>query len=413
MTDSTLRRKFSRALGLLTDGLGTLVGTLIILVIRILWPLIRIRFGYFTSDRIGHYAFDVEHYLTERRFDQDGKPTIDLFFFSGEPANTYFTQMCRRSVVVHSAIKWLYSANEILPFGSSHRVLPARVTSDSRDLKGLFSRTGPQLQFSRQENQSGLKFLENVGLRQEDQFVCLAVRDQAYLKQIHSERDWSYHNFRDTKIDTYEAAVVALAERGFWVFRMGKVIHERLAIEHPRVFDYAASKYRSDFLDVWLMANCCFAISTGLGLDSIADIFRRPIVFVNYLPVLDLEAWGRFITVPKSLYWASNQKPLTLYEQLTHTSLNGHYYRGKGIQVRALNPSEITESVLEMEARLSGSWEETDEDIELQNKFWSELRQWPNYSKYHGWIHPEARLGAHYLRRSKDWLFGRGRPSPK
>ena len=70
-----------------------------------------------------------------------------------------------------------------------------------------------------------------------------------------------------------------------------------------------------------------------------------------------------------------------------------------------LNPSEITETVLEMESKVIGSWVETDEDIELNEKFWSELRAWPNFSKYHGWIHPEARLGTHYLRRSKDWLF--------
>ena len=72
-----------------------------------------------------------------------------------------------------------------------------------------------------------------------------------------------------------------------------------------------------------------------------------------------------------------------------------------------LDPSEITETVLEMEARLSGTWVETDEDIELHEKFWSELRAWPKFSKYHGWIHPEARLGTHYLRRSKDWLFNK------
>ena len=281
------------------------------------------------------------------------------------------------------------------------------MTSDSRDIRGLFYKKEAQLRFNDQENQFGLEYLQEMGLRQGDRFVCLAVRDQAYLNQTYNERDWSYHNFRDTKIESYEAAVVALAERGFWVFRMGKVVDSQLSVDHSRVVDYAISKHRSDFLDIWLMAHCYFAISTGLGLDSIADIFRRPIVFVNYLPILDLEAWGRFITAPKHLSWASNHKPLTLQEQLKHTSVNGHYYEENGIQVCDLNPSEITETALEMESRLSGSWVETDEDIVLHEKFWSELRAWLNFSKYHGWIHPEARLGTHYLRRSKDWLFDR------
>ena len=405
MTYRVFCRKFNRALGLLTDGLGALISLPIILVVRILRPFFWLRFGYFTSNRIGHFAFDVESYLTEKRIDQDKKSSIDFFFFSGQPANTYFVDMCRRALVVHSAIKLLYWANEILPFGSNHRVFPARATSDSRDLKGLFGKVSPQLRFSSQERQAGEEYLQKIGMAYGDRYICLVARDHTYLSQTYEDHDWSYHDFRDTKIESYEAAVVALAERGYWVLRMGKVVHRRLSVDHPRVVDYATSTHRSDFLDIWLMAHCYFTISTGLGLDSIADIFRRPMVFVNYLPVLDLEAWGRFITVPKPLSWVSNHKPLTLQEQLKHTSLNGHYYKENGIQVDELNPSEITEPVLEMEARLSGSWEETDEDLELHKKFWSKLRQWPNFSKYHGWIHPEARLGTHYLRRSKDWFF--------
>ena len=118
-----------------------------------------------------------------------------------------------------------------------------------------------------------------------------------------------------------------------------------------------------------------------------------------------MEAWGSFITVPKSLVWERNQESLTLKEQLHHTSLNGHYYKSNGIQVTDLDSTEITEAVMEMEERLSGSWVETEEDRLLQEKFWSELSSWSDYSKYHGWIHPEGRLGAHYLRRSKHWLF--------
>jgi putative glycosyltransferase (TIGR04372 family) len=405
MTVGTFKRKFSRVFGLLVDGLCALIAVPFILVFRILRPIIWFRFGYFTSERIGHFAFDVEYYLTENKINKGTKSSIDLFFFSGKPANTYFADMCRRSMVVHAAIKWLYLANEILPFSSYHRVLPERAITDSRDLKGLFSGVGPQLNFNDQENHWGLKFLQEMGLRQQDRFVCLAVRDQAYLSQAYNERDWSYHDFRDTEIESYKAAAVALAERGYWVFRMGKVVSSRFSLEHPRVFDYATSEQRSDFLDIWLMAHCHFAISTGLGLDSIADIFRKPMVFVNYLPILDLEAWGPYITVPKRLSWASNNKPLTLLEQLKHTSLNGHYYEEKGIEVSDLNASEIIEPVLEMEARLTGCWVETDEDINLHKRFWSELRAWPKFTNYHGWIHPEARLGTHYLRRSKDWFF--------
>jgi hypothetical protein len=80
MKDRIFRRKFCRGFGLLADGLGVLIVAPIILVVRVLRPFIWFRFGYFSSDRIGHFAFDVESYLTEKKVNQDKKFSIDLFF---------------------------------------------------------------------------------------------------------------------------------------------------------------------------------------------------------------------------------------------------------------------------------------------------------------------------------------------
>ena len=118
-----------------------------------------------------------------------------------------------------------------------------------------------------------------------------------------------------------------------------------------------------------------------------------------------MEAWGNHITVPKKLTWASGGRPLTLSEQVRHTSLNGDYYKKNGIQVTDLSPSEITNAVLEMEARLSGTWIDTEEDELLNVRFWNQIRSYSEFSEYHGWIHPKARLGSHYLRESRDWFF--------
>jgi hypothetical protein len=60
---------------------------------------------------------------------------------------------------------------------------------------------------------------------------------------------------------------------------------------------------------------------------------------------------------------------------------------------------EITEVVLEMNQRIDGTWIETDEDIELQERF-RELRkvvpQWQ--------VQQSVRIGAAFLRRYKHLL---------
>ena len=62
-----------------------------------------------------------------------------------------------------------------------------------------------------------------------------------------------------------------------------------------------------------------------------------------------------------------------------------------------LTPQEISLSVEEFWNRLGGTWESTKSDIALQESFWTSFQQWSEYSRFHGWKHPESRIGARWL----------------
>ncbi len=377
----------------------------LVIVCRLVRPWWHVRFGFFTTDRIGHFTFDLEYYLSERSELSPAARSIDLFFFERAPANTQLALMCRRHVIVNPTVRYLFLANQWLPGGDDHQLLPARHLHASRDKQGILHRTEVQLAFTEIENCRGRAYLKMLGCGELGKVICLVVRDSVYLAEARSERDWSYHDFRDTDIDDYRDVVQALAEKGYWVMRMGKKVHNPLQVDHPRVVDYACRADRCDFLDMWLMANCFFAISTGLGLDSAADAFRRPQVFVNYLPLMDMEAWGKYLTVPKILTWAGSGRLLTLAEQAAHSSVNAYYYQEQGIDIQDLSPADISDAVLEFEARLTGRWQSSDEEVVLHQRFWAAIRACPEFENYHGWIHPEARVGTGYLRHAQADLF--------
>jgi myosin-crossreactive antigen len=65
---------------------------------------------------------------------------------------------------------------------------------------------------------------------------------------------------------------------------------------------------------------------------------------------------------------------------------------------------EILQVVLEMEARLNGKWEDAEEDQYFQDRFWSIFKSHPEFKKYHEIIHPEVRVGTHFLRNNPEWL---------
>lgn len=61
---------------------------------------------------------------------------------------------------------------------------------------------------------------------------------------------------------------------------------------------------------------------------------------------------------------------------------------------------EILDLVTEMNARLDGEWNETEEDIELQNKFQELYKQWYEQEGYSENAVLRAKVGALFLRKN-------------
>jgi putative glycosyltransferase (TIGR04372 family) len=234
----------------------------------------------------------------------------------------------------------------------------------------------------------------------------LIVRDPAYKNTVASFRDWSYHNYRDSKIAAFEKAAVALAEAGYWIFRMGKYVQDPFQARHYRIIDYASTPFRCDFLDIWLVANCHYAITTGTGLDEVCTVNRRSYLHVNQLPVGGIRSFNSSIVQFKNLKWKSTGKYIGLREQIeigVIYALRTHEYNDLGIEIVDNTPDEILEAVFEFDAWKRGVWNCNSEDIELQKEFWQIMKEWNMYSNYHGKI--QARVSNSFLRKNHTWFL--------
>jgi putative glycosyltransferase (TIGR04372 family) len=223
-------------------------------------------------------------------------------------------------------------------------------------------------------------------------------------------RDWSYHNYRDSDISTYVAAAEALAEMGYTVFRMGALVKDPLVSKHPRVIDYATNGMRTEFLDIFLGAHCTFCISTGSGWDSVPTIFRRPILFVNMLPIFSPSA----STLPIMLYpkLLMNQGSLTslsladLTQRNLATPLNTAAYADAGVEIRDLSSEELVEAVTEMAQRVEGIFVETPEQKEMQAKLKHILSTHPKLQPTPNYYPIRAEFASCFLSRYPNFLDG-------
>jgi putative glycosyltransferase (TIGR04372 family) len=273
----------------------------------------------------------------------------------------------------------------------------------------LLDRFPPHLKFTPKEEVRGAAGLRALGIPHDARFVCLTVRDSAYL-DVHLRGDWSYHNYRDSDIQNYILAAEELADRGYYVIRMGAKVREAIKTVNPRIIDYATNGMRSDFMDVYLGAKCEFCISTGMGLDTLPEIFRRPIVYVNLVPLGYLHTFRKeFISITKKHVSQEDRKSLTMREIFNHGvgfCVHTSGYASKGIELIENTPEEIREVVIEMAERLNGTWQPHEDDEALQHRFGevfpTDAVEATNKRPLHGEI--RARFGAHFLRNNREWL---------
>lgn len=362
------------------------IALLCVLVLRLLKG--RVRIGVLWTQRIGHLAGNVEIYLCER--DAGIRPkSFDIWCAPGNPCSKQLLKMWSRVLHIDRTgfAQMVLKLNRLFD-GHQRTEIPSG--NIDRDVNNLLEKYPPRLSFTPEEEKQGQAGLERMGIPKGAKWVCLIVRDNAYLPQL------TYHSYRDSDIDTYIAAVLALAERGYYVLRMGAKVAVPLRVKHPRVIDFSA-KY-DDFMSIYLGAHCAFCVSNGCGFDAIPVIFRRPICYVNYVPIEYLQTYN-----PGSLaIWKHHMKDgkrMTLseiYESGAGQFLQTGEYRDAGITLVDNTPEEIKTVVEEMVDDVEyGMIYSTDENEDFWQSFPRSITTHTN-TPLHGEI--RMRIGREFLK---------------
>lgn len=377
----------------------------IIIIIRLLRPLIIIRFGRIRSDVIGHFVFDTSYYLKNNI---KSKKKYDIFFISTFPvANKYYLKLIKRQMLIFQPIIILYYIEKLINNNSDHLVQNENYQAGDRDIKGVFYNSELIHKFTYEEDKLGYKFLEKFNISKEDKFVCLIIRDSGYKNFQNSSIDWSYHNYRDSKIHTYLTSIKFLLQKNYKVIRMGKIVNEKFLINNENFIDYPFLNEKSDFLDIWLIAKSFFCLTTDSGLSQVGIVFNKPMLFVNHLPYGDCRTGSpKIIELFKKLYYKKSSKFLSLRDQikmnLIHT-LNGNDYLNNNIEIIDNSEEEILNAVKEIEELVSNKNNSEQSYDEIQKIFWKIFNEWEDFNKYHGKIKPK--ISSKFLKENYKWLF--------
>ncbi len=387
---------------------------LCVLLIRLLKPLVVVRLRGIDIGRIGG-MYPAEWYLAQREAGMHKEKCFDIFYFitnTGCISNRQWLKMWKRVLRVFPF--WAFArmvdrVNKRLPGFGGH-VIPINhaLPMYGREYKGLecarcvLNYKKPSISFTPQEELLGEALLGSLGIPEGKRFVCFHARDPVYLNTVFPEQDWSYHDYRDSDINNYLPAVEELTQQGIYALRMGAIVEKKLQSNNPLIIDYAMNGKRTDFLDVYLGARCHFFLCSDAGISIIPEMFRWPVVYVNWVPLLGLPSFYVLngILIPKKFYLRKEQRFLSFKEIIGSEIGTGYYgeiFERLGIELIENTPQEIMAVTGEMEARLQGTWKTTREDEKLQQDFWALFADYQ--LKF-----PDFTIGADFLRQNKELL---------
>lgn len=169
-----------------------------------------------------------------------------------------------------------------------------------------------KINLSEEANSFCIKKMEEIGINEKDNFVCVHVRDNKYRK------DEGRREFRNSDINNYKKAILYLLDKNYWVVRLGQSSNKKLEINHPKFIDYPFSKFRNHCLDLYLVKNCKFMISTQSGLLSLGLLFDKPILLTNAIRLFETKSSNQLSRViSKKPFWKKDKKLITLENYLS------------------------------------------------------------------------------------------------
>lgn len=306
-----------------------------------------------------------------------------IFFFGGYPNRSLFElykRHCTFLLATNRVIRRLVVYFIKLLKLTGHYT---EITVDYRKIKTDFLKAPPVISFNTTETRALRNKMGGAGIDPDKPFICFGLRDMAYYRfygdvmniPLGHQRQRSDTHHRCPPIDNYISFAKFWAQRGYQVVRMGLKVSETLPKDlDPLIIDYAVEN-RSDDLDAFLLAHCKFLTAGDTGLFSGAAAFDRPSIvsdlFLIQNTIYSSNKSVRNIFVPKLIYDIREDRYLSFREQvyINHFFSYQNNCEMTGFKIIHNTSDDIIDASVELVDRLSGIYEASREDDELQKAF--------------------------------------------
>lgn len=249
---------------------------------------------------------------------------------------------------------------------------PRLCTGDFCDMKF------PLLSYTEEEKREVECKLKEMGISGE--YVCIFVRDGAYLQHQTGNSTYSFNDIRDMDINCFKSAEEYLAEKEIKTIRMGKIVSG--PIDLPNCIDYA-TEYHCDLMDIYLSGTCKFYAGNLSGAINMAHFQGVPTVMLGVVQIGGSNSYSYRsddIYVPKKVY-SKRKKRFLCFTEMWDAEMAAnaeilHYYQDQKLEFIECSQEEVRDAIIEMNEKIDGMYVEDEQEKELQKRYHTLLNSW-------------------------------------
>jgi putative glycosyltransferase (TIGR04372 family) len=212
----------------------------------------------------------------------------------------------------------------------------------------------------------GYRALREMGVPDGAWFVPVHSRDGIFAPTVEHVYD-----YRNCHISNYEAAVDAIIARGGWCIRMGERGTPPLAQRHG-VINYPDTRFKSDWMDVFLCNQARFFLGNTSGLKMVSTISGVPCAAANMTPHdCAFGFLARDISIPKPLRLPDGTMPnfAEIFASEISRYHHSRQFQEAGITLLENSPEQIRDLAIEMLDVLDGKAHRTAQEEATQVAF--------------------------------------------
>jgi len=378
------------------------------ILLRVLRPVVTIRFRNMPADEIGPLTVVSQHYLRIKETQQK-KRQLDFWYLkdSVKVSNDYMLNFVKSQIKVRRSrfIELVAAISEKLPGAQHHQIeSEIRIT--------LLEGVGKKLKLPQKDCDSSSEYVKKIGIDPQKEFIALMVRDGAYksdIVQANTQVRTDKEIYRNQNINDYLQVAEKFASMNVQIVRMGAKVERPFTSNSPLIIDYASTGMRTEAADIYLASECAMCISTNLGFDHIAAMSGKLRVITNQALIIQASTlfYSTDVFILQRFIERSSGRLLTLSESLQFAEIRNldwyHKVIDRGLDFVRNTPEEILEASLEGWQRSKGQWVDSPEGLELQAKYWHIYDTFfPEHKDR--FLNGRPHVGASFLRNNKSWL---------